>query len=49
MGPGLEWSELSALAGLREDVRYNEEWKDILKAILNENVSTDSDGGVDEL
>ena len=32
-----------------EDVRYTDESKDILNSILNEDVSTDSDGGVDEL
>ena len=42
MGPGLEWSK-------EEDIRYTDESEDILKSILNEEVSTDSEGGVDQL
>ena len=38
-------SELS----LGEDDQYTDESKDILKSILNEDASTDSDGDVDEL
>jgi len=34
---------------LGEDDRYIDESKDILKSILNEDASTDSDGDVDEL
>ena len=34
---------------LAEDVRYTDESKNILKSILNEDVSMTSDGGVDEL
>ena len=33
---------------LGEDNRYTDKSKDILKSILNENASTDSDGDVDE-
>ena len=42
MIPEFEWSG-------EEDVRYSDESKDILKAKLNEDVSADSDGGVDQL
>ena len=42
MGPGLERSVI----GLGEDVRYTDESKVILKSMLNEDVLTDSDGGV---
>ena len=46
MGPGLEWSELSTS---EKTFDILDESEDILKWILNEDVSTDSDGGVDEL
>ena len=34
---------------LEEDDRYNDESKDILNLILNDDASTDSDGDVEEL
>ena len=34
---------------LGEDVRYTDESKEILKSILNGDVASDSDGGVNEL
>ena len=34
---------------LGEDVRYTDESEDILKSILNEDVSVDSEGGADKL
>ena len=43
-GFGMKW-----VMGLGEDARYADESEDILKSILNEDMSTDTDGGVDEL
>ena len=56
----LKWDDKNAINILRkkveevsyplgEDDRYTDESKDILKSILNEDMSTDSDRDVDEL